>query len=102
MYDEGRVLKGFEKLIKNIEEEKADNIAGRLMDFAGSSGVKFKPEVSSDLSSCLKGDQDESLKERLDSQSYLDSFSFFKGEVFIQKEESYLFDEKLYDLHPNK
>lgn len=99
-YDETKVLEGFDRLIDGVEEEKAENIAGRLLDFAETSGIKFNTQTENDLAEYMAGDKTELLKTKFDSQIELDSSSFSKGEVFVQKEgRSYLLDEKLYDLH---
>lgn len=94
------MLEGFDRLIDGVEEEKAENIAGRLLDFAETSGIKFNTQTENDLAEYMAGDKTELMKTKFDSQIELDSSSFSKGEVFVQKEgRSYLLDEKLYDLH---
>lgn len=98
-YSEKVLCKAFETLIDSVEEEKAENLAGKLMQFAENSGVDFKQNVDDDIKKYIDGDQSEGLKTKLANYIGLDSCTFKKGDVFIEKAGGlYLFDEKLYDL----
>lgn len=98
-YSENALCNAFEKLIDSVEEEKAENLAVKLMQFAEDSGVAFKENVGEDIEKYIDGDQSEGLKKKLANYLRLDSCTFNKGDVFIEKAGGlYLFDEKLYDL----
>lgn len=78
-------------MIDSVEEEKAENLAGKLMQFAENSGVDFKQNVDDDIKKYIDGDQSEGLKTKLANYIGLDSCTFKRVMFLLRRPEACIF-----------